>query len=207
MISSFFWFVALVLLVWFTAKPFFRLPLPQYFLGRLRYFVYTRPWLIKLLQWFGYPTAFDAHHIVDGVWLGSFFAACNETKIRNELQVTHVVSVATGLAPVHDGIEYLVIDVRDVPEEDLLRHLDGAVDFIESALKKNKGKVFVHCMAGISRSATVVAAWLIRTKQMKPAEAIEFIRRQRSVIAPNRGFVAQLDVYHQRHSMPNLQAK
>ena len=85
---------------------------------------------------------------------------------------------------------------RDVPEDgpSLFRHLRPAVQFVEDALKGSPdAKVYVHCMAGRSRSATVVAAWLIVTKRYPlHGDAIAFLQSRRSIVQPNWGFVELL---------------
>ena len=50
------------------------------------------------------------------------------------------------------------IPVEDVDYADLLIHLPSAVRFIDQALRDG-GVVLVHCVQGLSRSATVVAAY------------------------------------------------
>ena len=51
---------------------------------------------------------------------------------------------------------------------------------------------------GISRSATVVCAYLIATTPMTAPEAIDFVTERRPVVSPNVGFQSQLDVYAER---------
>lgn len=53
---------------------------------------------------------------------------------------------------------------------------------------------------GISRSATVVMAYLIATSQMTPQEALAAVRAKRAIVRPNRGFMSQLHEYHSRFS-------
>lgn len=48
---------------------------------------------------------------------------------------------------------------------------------------------------GISRSATVVCAYLIAQEGMTGPTAIEFVRERRPIICPNIGFQRQLDEY------------
>ena len=57
---------------------------------------------------------------------------------------------------------------------------------------------------GISRSATVVIAYLIATSQMTPHEALAAVRAKRAIVKPNRGFMSQLYEYHSRLSKSNL---
>lgn len=52
---------------------------------------------------------------------------------------------------------------------------------------------------GISRSATVVSAYLIATKKIRGANAIAFVQKKRPIVCPNLGFRQQLDVYASKH--------
>lgn len=62
------------------------------------------------------------------------------------------------------------------------------------------GCVLVHCNAGVSRAATVVAAYLIRHHAMTTSEALNFIKVKRPFIRPNPGFMEQLKEYEARLS-------
>ena len=53
---------------------------------------------------------------------------------------------------------HIRIPVEDVDYADLLIYLPIAVRFIDRALREH-GVVLVHCVQGLSRSATVVAAY------------------------------------------------
>jgi protein-tyrosine phosphatase len=57
--------------------------------------------------------------------------------------------------------------------------------------RQNLGKVLVHCMVGMSRSATSVLAYLMISRKMSAAEAIRTVRMHRD-IHPNEGFLQQL---------------
>ena len=49
---------------------------------------------------------------------------------------------------------------------------------------------------GISRSTTVVIAYLVATTQMTPREALAAVRSKRGIVRPNRGFMSQLEAYY-----------
>lgn len=53
------------------------------------------------------------------------------------------------------------------------------------------GKVFVHCHQGISRSATLVLAYLMIYKRMTAKQAVQIVRKKREIY-PNEGFFEQL---------------
>ena len=48
---------------------------------------------------------------------------------------------------------------------------------------------------GISRSTTVICAYLVASNQMSAQEALEFVVAKRSIATPNSGFRAQLETY------------
>jgi len=52
--------------------------------------------------------------------------------------------------------------------------------------------VLVHCAGGVSRSATVVLAYLILARKMTLNEAYHHVQVRRPIIAPNAGFFNQL---------------
>jgi len=52
--------------------------------------------------------------------------------------------------------------------------------------------VFVHCQSGMSRSATVVLAYLMRHRKMGFGDAYAFLKARRSIVAPNEGFMNML---------------
>lgn len=53
------------------------------------------------------------------------------------------------------------------------------------------GKVVVHCYQGVSRSATIVAAFLMLKRGMSAEEALKTLRKKREIF-PNEGFLNQL---------------
>lgn len=53
------------------------------------------------------------------------------------------------------------------------------------------GRVFVHCLVGVSRSATLALAFLMIAEGLKLQEAVAAVRPHRD-ICPNPGFLQQL---------------
>lgn len=82
--------------------------------------------------------------------------------------------------------------VKDLLDFPIIQHFDEAVAWIDEK-RKEKYNVLVHCHAGVSRSATIVIAYLIRTFNWSPFQALEYVRQQRERAKPNAGFWNQIN--------------
>ena len=93
----------------------------------------------------------------------------------------------------HQGVQRRVaifnIDQRD-GEPGLGKHLSVATNFIAAFL--GRGCVLVHCGAGMSRSVSVVSAYLCRYAGMRLDEAIGFIKERRQGACPADIFIAEI---------------
>jgi hypothetical protein len=79
-------------------------------------------------------------------------------------------------------------------QENLLSFFDDAFQFIESA-RANKTGVLVHCKQGLSRSATLIIAYVMRVNKMTASDAYAFVKSKSPSISPNMGLVYQLIEY------------
>jgi len=132
-------------------------------------------------------------HICDGIFIGSWIASKTSTLRLHKIQ--SVISVgADPASPFAKGIEYTSIDLLDNEKEatKLVNEiLPEALPYIHENVT-NTRNILIHCSAGKSRSVSIVAAYLMKYKEMGSDEAFEFIRTKRSVIDPNAGFVRAL---------------
>ncbi|KIY47518.1 phosphatases II, partial [Fistulina hepatica ATCC 64428] len=124
--------------------------------------------------------------------------------------ITHIVSVclenpfnnssSENYPPPIPPDNHLVIPVEDCDYVDILLHLPKACGFIDSALRctghgRLPSRVLVHCAMGVSRSATVVCAFLMRSLGVDAWEALQLVRKGRPCAHPNYGFMKQLHVW------------
>ena len=79
----------------------------------------------------------------------------------------------------------------------LFDNFETSNEFITDALDNN-GKVLIHCMAGRSRSATIVSAYIIKTFGMDPENTVKSIKSKRKIVQPNNSFLEQLDKYYKK---------
>ena len=78
----------------------------------------------------------------------------------------------------------------DSEQTNLQKFFPLVFKFIDKA-RSDGGRVFVHCFAGLSRSATIVIAYLMKDKALTFAAAYDFVNARRC-IQPNEGFRRQL---------------
>lgn len=132
----------------------------------------------------------EMSEILPFLYLGGS-AAANSQDFFNTTGVKWVLNVAKEQPRSPFAAKYKKISLNDSLNENISNHFAEACEFIDEARKANE-KVLVHCAAGISRSATIVASYLMNRYGHSAEEALNFIRRKRHQIDPNFSFVVQL---------------
>ncbi|KAJ7337192.1 Dual specificity protein phosphatase 3 [Desmophyllum pertusum] len=148
----------------------------------------------------------DAYNeVFDGIFLSEASTAMDEGELQN-LGITHLLNAAHGKKLYHvqtgpdyyseSGIIYHGVPAMDMFTFKLDRYFDEACDFIGKAVGtkttgKLDGKILVHCKEGVSRSASLVLAYLVRDQEMHLKDAVRLVRSKRQ-ITPNEGFLQQL---------------
>ncbi|XP_054790101.1 uncharacterized protein LOC129295588 isoform X2 [Prosopis cineraria] len=89
----------------------------------------------------------------------------------------------------------MAVPLRDTENEDLLDYLDVCVNFIDRSRKD--GSVLVHCFAGVSRSAAIITAYLMRSEHLSQEDALQSLRKSCEFVCPNDGFLEQLKMYEE----------
>ena len=142
------------------------------------------------------PKDLAPFHILPHLSLGcrkiaSCLPSLRESNISRILNVTS--SVPNQFQDL-DGFTYKQIAVEDSHEVDMLQHFPEAFSFIEDARMKGE-RVLVHCHAGMSRSVTIILAYLMKFYQHTLSSAYDFVKQKKSNISPNFSFMGQLLEY------------
>ncbi|KAK2577537.1 hypothetical protein KPH14_003621 [Odynerus spinipes] len=151
------------------------------------------------LEYYCMQQEIDCDEVYPRIYIGDAATAKNK-KYLEMLGITHLLNAAEGkkfgLVNTNKNyyldttIKYLGLPLVDLPTIDISKYFLVTTAFIDEALSNN-GKVFVHCMLGVSRSATCVLAYLMMKKGMLAVDAIRIVRENRD-IHPNYGFLNQL---------------
>lgn len=118
-----------------------------------------------------------------------------------EKGVTHVLNAAQGskFGNVNTNesmfipfnIKFMGVPAQDTMGFNLSAYFTSATQFIANALEDSNSKVYIHCVQGISRSTTLLCAFLMMERHLTAEDALTIVRRKREVL-PNEGFRKQL---------------
>jgi len=122
-----------------------------------------------------------------------------DSVLMEEERISRVLNVSINCKrpPLLDDDHFRRIAVHDNNLENIEPHLDDAVDFLEEARVK-KERVLVHCLAGVSRSATIAIAYVMYYLKLRHNDAYRFVKEKRPTISPNFNFLGQLIEYEKR---------
>ncbi|XP_020513826.1 dual specificity protein phosphatase 13B isoform X2 [Labrus bergylta] len=150
------------------------------------------------------PTG-HVNQVWPNVYIGNEVAARDNGTLHS-LGVTHIVNAAhrpsnhgpgpcfyvnTGPRFYRDmNVDYYGIEADDAIGFILSPYFYSTARYIRAALAMG-GRVFVHCLMGVSRSATLVLAFLMIAEGLRLQEAVAAVRPHRD-ICPNPGFLQQL---------------
>ncbi|XP_077406316.1 dual specificity protein phosphatase 13A-like [Vanacampus margaritifer] len=138
---------------------------------------------------------------VDEVWPRLFIgdaSVANDRYVLWKLGITHVVNAAHGSKCCQGGrhfygpaVDYYAVPAADSPTFDLSPYFLPCARYIDNALNTTDASVLVHCAVGVSRSASLVLAYLMIRHGLSLLEAVRKVKHRRWIF-PNVGFLKQL---------------
>ncbi|XP_011410032.1 PREDICTED: dual specificity protein phosphatase 1B-like [Amphimedon queenslandica] len=145
------------------------------------------------------------YEMVDASEINTYLLIGNQPSVENteflsRKRILFVLNLSNSPVPVtRDGIEYKSVKLEDDDEEDLLGVLQDCLDFLHKAKKKcesNKGsRVLVYSYFGLSRSASVCVAHLMKEEGWTLEKSWNHLKAQHPSAKPNDGFLLQLLEY------------
>jgi hypothetical protein len=138
------------------------------------------------------PVSSGMSSYTSGLFLGNYEGATDLNILkRHGIGAVLTVAVNLGISYGKDaGIAHEVIPALDLPNYNLSRFFNKCHEFIDKY--RATTNVFVHCMAGISRSATIIITYIMKLYDWDYNKSFEFVRKKRRIIDPNSGFVRQM---------------
>ncbi|PNY10114.1 protein tyrosine phosphatase MKP1-like [Trifolium pratense] len=134
----------------------------------------------------------ECSRIAEHVYLGSDTVAKNHELLRQN-GITHVLNCVGFVCPEYFKSEfvYKTLWLQDSPTEDITSILYDVFDYFED-VRLQGGRVLVHCCQGVSRSTSLVIAYLMWREGQSFEDAFHYVKNARGVTNPNMGFACQL---------------
>ncbi len=147
--------------------------------------------------------------IIDNIYLGNYIDSSSEEFMKHA-NINVIINCTKDSLFYFNGHEVKYkyrIPVDDDRQENsmfiMLQYLSNIIDIIRFHVMRGE-HIYVHCHAGMQRSACVVAAYLIRQYKMTPQEAVYFIRNKRPIaFTPFINFQKSLDNYYMKIKREN----
>ena len=92
------------------------------------------------------------------------------------------------------NVRYLHVPTEDLSAPDMDK-INETVDFIQERIK-NDEPIMVHCAAGIGRTGTILACYLIKYHNLSAKNAIEKIRKERPGSIQSESQEIAVSLYH-----------
>lgn len=143
--------------------------------------------------------------ITEQIWLGSYGDISNDVFL-GERQITHILCCAEEL-PLRIGFPYSqkyqghkVPIVDDKADEKTKAYFLEAATVLDGWIHDGK-KVFIHCFAGISRSASVLITYLMVYKGWPFELAFQHLKLRRPRVNPHSDFIPILKAIEAKSSI------
>ncbi|KAK7340843.1 hypothetical protein VNO77_21557 [Canavalia gladiata] len=145
----------------------------------------------------------ECSKVADHVYLGGD-AVARDRDILKQNGITHVLNCVGFVCPEYFKADfvYRTLWLQDSPSEDITSILYDVFDYFED-VREQGGRVFVHCCQGVSRSTSLVIAYLMWREGQSFDDAFQFVKAARGIADPNMGFACQLLQCQKRvHAFP-----
>ncbi|KAG1371650.1 protein-tyrosine-phosphatase MKP1 [Cocos nucifera] len=145
----------------------------------------------------------ECSKVADHIYLGGDSVARNRDILRQN-GISHVLNCVGFVCPEYfkSDLVYKTLWLQDSPTEDITSILYDVFDYFED-VREQGGRVFVHCCQGVSRSTSLVIAYLMWREGQSFDDAFQYVKAARGIANPNVGFACQLLQCQKRvHAIP-----
>lgn len=145
----------------------------------------------------------ECSKVADHVYLGGD-AVAKDREILKQHGITHILNCVGFVCPEYFKADfvYRTLWLQDSPSEDITSILYDVFDYFED-VREQGGRVFVHCCQGVSRSTSLVIAYVMWREGQSFDDAFQYVKAARSIADPNMGFACQLLQCQKRvHAFP-----
>jgi dual specificity phosphatase 12 len=146
----------------------------------------------------------DFSQITENIFIGNAYSVigCYRTKEEDVIDMLNIKTVISALCEDEyedymiekedfEGIDWHRFVIDDDDDEKISEFFFRVHSIISESIHENK-KVIVHCAAGMSRSPTLVMAYLMIENLWTFKDTFNFVKNKRNIVDPNDGFIKQL---------------
>ncbi|XP_005080597.1 dual specificity protein phosphatase 21 [Mesocricetus auratus] len=132
--------------------------------------------------------------ITNSLFISNALIANDKLTLSNNHITTIINASEEVVNTFFEDIQYVQVPISDAPNSYLYDFFDPIADHIHGVEMRN-GRTLVHCAAGVSRSAALCLAYLMKYHTMTLLDAHTWTKSCRPIIRPNNGFWEQLIHY------------
>lgn len=135
--------------------------------------------------------------VMPGLFLSNGLIAQDLPALRAK-RISHILNLAPLEVPTTaefyaaDHIDFKAISAKDEFDYDMMQHWSESREYLDRALKQDRGRVLVHCQAGINRSGAIAVAYMMVTRRRMLIEAAKSVKRKRYQLITNSNFQLSL---------------
>nr|CAD2177950.1 unnamed protein product [Meloidogyne enterolobii] len=135
--------------------------------------------------------------ILDCIFIGDIFSndEINIEKFKIQTVLT-LSSQPLALEKRIIGVNYQFIYMLDVENQNIFSSniLQKTFNLLQKCLENNQS-ILVHCESGISRSVTIIIAFLMKQNNWSYLNSFNFLKEKHSIAKPNNSFIKQLELF------------
>jgi len=145
------------------------------------------------------------NEIIQNLWIGDYKSALNKKfLIKNNIKLIINCSKTLDFTDLENIIKIRLSmndDRKEISDQKMIKLFPTVYDIINNNLKNNNG-VLVHCKAGMQRSATIVALYLMRKYNINFEEVKKIIRNKRNIVfRPYINFIKPIEYFENKFNI------